>query len=270
MALNKESSRGMYSICILALAQFASIRIICMVPHFRLSSFASSDALQMITMILISRLRLVCSSTPWIDTFSPGLTRSALSRGASDRLHRYRNVKIHDSRFVLIKRWSNKAGMRKRNALQMLHLSLSLIAACTPSLSAIDTLPDDRGLDKAEKDCNCCHYQHALLGPGTHQHKVNGHATHYLDVVIGKALGNSCKEKAHRLMCYAWHGAPSSPALVVRHLCSNIGGTCLNPYHLQWDTVEANNADVRALMQERARSQAQELAVRILLRGSQH
>jgi hypothetical protein len=126
MALNKESSRGMYSICILALAQFASIRIICMVPHFRLSSFASSDALQMITMILISRLRLVCRSTPWIDTFSPGLTRSALSRGASDRLHRYRNVTIHDSRFVLIKRWSNKAGMRKRNALQMLHLSLSL------------------------------------------------------------------------------------------------------------------------------------------------
>jgi hypothetical protein len=241
-----------------------------MTPHFRLSPFASSDALQMITMVLISRLRLVCRSIPWIDTFSPGLTRSALSRGASGRLRRYRNVTIHDSRFVLFKRWSNKAGWRRKNALQLVHRSLSLIAACTPSLSAIDTLPDDRGLDKAAKDCNCCHYQHALLGPQTHQHKVNGDATHYLDVVIGHALGVSCTEKAHRLMCYAWHGAPSSPALVVRHLCNNIGGTCLNPYHLQWDTVGANNADVHALKQERARSQAQELAVRILLRGSQH
>lgn len=176
-------------------------------------------------------MHLACRTTPYIDDIQPGLTSSALSPDAYNRVNPYRNVSIHDSRFVLPSRWRD-CGWRKKNSLQRLHLSLSLIAACTPSLT--QSIHDDNKEDKAGKDCNCCHYNHALLQPQSYKHKVQGDATHYLDVFIGKALGISYKEKAHRVMCYAWHGPPSSHLPVVRHLCSNIGGTCVNPYTVEY------------------------------------
>ena len=206
-------------------------------------------------------MHLACRTTPYIDDIQPGLTSSALAHDAYNRDAPYRNVSIYDSRFVLPPRW-RACGWRKKNSLQRLHLTLSLIATCTPSLT--QSIHDDRGEDKAGKDCNCCHYNHALLQPKSYKHKVHGDATHYLDVFIGKAMGISYKEKAHRVMCYAWHGPPSSHLPVVRHLCSNIGGTCLNPYHLQWNTVKANNVDVHALIKERA----QVLAARALHEGA--
>ena len=156
-----------------------------------------------------------------------------------------------------------QAGWLKRNAAKRTHEALSLIARCTPSLT--HGLIDDRDKTREEKDCNCCHYKPGLMQRHAHQHKVTGDATHYLRVVVGKARGKSISEYAHRLMCYAWHGTPASTHQIVRHLCSNRGGRCVNPYHLQWDTVTANNADVHALIKERTRSHAQGLAAQGLL-----
>ena len=153
--------------------------------------------------------------------------------------------------FALLYRM-RQAGWRKKNAAAKLHLSLSLIARCTPSLTD-GSLYDDRLEGKAGKDCNCCHYKPFLMSSHTHQQHKGEHGadTHYLNVVIGRAKGETISEKAHRIMCYAWHGPPHSHQLIVRHICSNRGGTCLNPYHLQWDSVAANNADVHALIKER-------------------
>lgn len=204
-----------------------------------------------------------CRVSPWFDAFALGLTHSALSRDADWRHGRYHKENISRKGFVLIQRLK-EAGWRKKNAAAKMYHSLSLIAACTPSLT--HTIPDDRGLQRADKDCNCCHYIPCLMQAHSHQHKKghDGGETHYLSIVVGKARGRSITESAHRLLCYAWHGPPSSHQPVVRHLCNNIGGTCVNPYHLQWNTVKANNVDVHALIKERA----QVLAARALHGGA--
>lgn len=98
----------------------------------------------------------------------------------------------------------------------------------------------------------CCNYaislkQH-LMSIATHSKQE------YLKVGVGRTAkgGRQVHEYAHRLMCCLIHGMPPTKGMVVRHLCPNQGGRCINPWHLEWSNTKENNRDVRALKVIRA------------------
>lgn len=70
------------------------------------------------------------------------------------------------------------------------------------------------------------------------------HPQGYLEVELGwdkeKSLGGKrVFEKAHRLVCWAFHGPAPSPGMVVMHTCNK--PTCLCPMHLKWGTQKENS-----------------------------
>jgi hypothetical protein len=143
-----------------------------------------------------------------------------------------------------------KAGWRCATASKRLDLSLSFLTACTPSLTM--GMIDDRAVaSRAGKDSNCCMWQPELLPPRYNEHRVKGKDTHYLNVPLGKKGVRTIIEKAHRLMCYSLHGPPPPDKPIARHICNNIGGRCINPYHVMWSNYQENNNDVAELKRER-------------------
>ena len=48
---------------------------------------------------------------------------------------------------------------------------------------------------------------------------------------------------AHRIICTLAHGEPDCGTPVVRHLCGNGQGGCVNPRHLAWGTHQQNSDD---------------------------
>lgn len=46
-------------------------------------------------------------------------------------------------------------------------------------------------------------------------------------------------EKAHRLVCWAFHGPPPAPGSVVMHTCNT--PSCLSPKHLKWGNQRQNS-----------------------------
>jgi len=62
----------------------------------------------------------------------------------------------------------------------------------------------------------------------------------YLRVLCGyDAAGANVYEFAHRLVCFAFNGAPPDMQhKVVSHMCHN--PCCLNPRHMKWDTIRGN------------------------------
>lgn len=70
----------------------------------------------------------------------------------------------------------------------------------------------------------------------------NVHTGGYLRMMCGIGPNNKMiVEYAHRLVCFAFNGAPNpSSHKVVSHICNN--PKCLNPRHLQWDTIVGNFA----------------------------
>lgn len=68
------------------------------------------------------------------------------------------------------------------------------------------------------------------------------HTGGYLRMMCGLGPDNKkIVEYAHRLVCFAFNGAPNpSSHKVVSHICNN--PKCLNPRHLQWDTIVGNFA----------------------------
>lgn len=48
---------------------------------------------------------------------------------------------------------------------------------------------------------------------------------------------------AHRIICTLAHGEPTNSNAVVRHLCGNGTGGCVNPRHLSWGTHQQNSDD---------------------------
>jgi hypothetical protein len=70
----------------------------------------------------------------------------------------------------------------------------------------------------------------------------NIHNGDYLRMICGvKSNNKSVVEYAHRLVCFAFNGPPHPAShKVVSHLCNN--PTCLNPRHMQWDTIVGNFA----------------------------
>lgn len=150
-----------------------------------------------------------------------------------------------------------QAGWRRRTAIGRMDKALSLIAACTPSLTP--DITDDRHVKcKDAKSQSCCHWDSDLLPSGCHAHTVLDKSTNYLNVIVGvRRAGTSIKEKAHRLMCYSLYGPPPSAMHnTARHICNNIGGKCINPYHLEWSTSLVNTADVNELKRARAAARA--------------
>jgi hypothetical protein len=148
-----------------------------------------------------------------------------------------------------------KASWKPFAAAKKMYNLLSLLTVCTPSLTM--DIADDRAVaSRAAKDSNCCMWQPELLPRGFHQHRVKGKSTSYLDVVIGYKAGKRkvlpVKEKAHRLMCYSLHGPPPPHKPHARHICSNKGGRCINPYHVVWSNQQENNDDVAELKRERS------------------
>lgn len=59
------------------------------------------------------------------------------------------------------------------------------------------------------------------------------------------------RERAHRLICFQVHGPPPTRTAVVRHLCSDEGGRCLQGSHLRWGSSKQNALDARALWRQR-------------------
>jgi hypothetical protein len=70
----------------------------------------------------------------------------------------------------------------------------------------------------------------------------NIHKGGYLRMFGGLRPNNKkVVECAHRLVCFAFNGPPPhSSHKVVSHLCNN--PTCLNPRHMQWDSLVGNFA----------------------------
>lgn len=139
------------------------------------------------------------------------------------------------------------AGWKQDAIVRRMLIILSLLITCTPQLLHI---MDDRHMkDREAKDQNCCHWSDDFPLPNGCSMHCNKH-TQYLNVKLGMGV----KEKAHRIMWYALYGPPQSESKNnARHICSNKGGRCINPYHLIWDTVVANNLDVNMLRRERAK-----------------
>jgi hypothetical protein len=143
------------------------------------------------------------------------------------------------------------AGWRVATALKRLDLTLFLLTVCAPSLT-MDMIDDRAVTSRAGKDCNCCKWQPELLPTRFHEHRVKGSGTHYLNVPIGKTGKRTILEKAHRLMCFSLHGPPPPDKPHARHICSNKGGRCINPYHVVWSNQQENNDDVAELKRERS------------------
>lgn len=77
----------------------------------------------------------------------------------------------------------------------------------------------------------------AVKGLGVHSHG-------YLKVELGldkeKSQGGKVVyERAHRLVCWAFHGPPPEPDMIVMHTCNM--PTCLCPLHLKWGTQKDNS-----------------------------
>lgn len=92
----------------------------------------------------------------------------------------------------------------------------------------------------------CMPYNKAMLSrkrPKAEQevhHGISMTKGGYLQVYCGMdSQGKPVYEYAHRLVCFAFRGAPvDMKHKVVSHLCNN--PTCLNPLHMVWDTVPGN------------------------------
>lgn len=66
----------------------------------------------------------------------------------------------------------------------------------------------------------------------------------YLQVQLGPRKTNNGKtvsEYVHRIICFAFHGAPTRKRYMVCHSCNN--KSCLNPSHMYWGDHEDNASD---------------------------
>lgn len=168
-----------------------------------------------------------------------------------DRVQHELNIYHKTSICIGITRLMRDASWKRSNADKKMFKCLSLLTACTPSLTM--DIPDDRAVaSRAAKDSHCCMWQPKLLPKGCSQHRVKGKSTCYLNVVIGRAGCTAVKEKAHRLMCYSLHGPPPPNQPDARHICNNKGGRCINPYHVVWSNQQENNHDVAELKRKRS------------------
>jgi hypothetical protein len=100
-----------------------------------------------------------------------------------------------------------------------------------------------------EQGGGCCNYRPSLMQPLMHRATSK---QEYLKVGVGRKDGRQVHDYAHRILCCLTHGLPPRKGMVVRHMCSNQEGRCINPWHLEWSTTQQNNDDVRALKMARA------------------
>jgi hypothetical protein len=70
----------------------------------------------------------------------------------------------------------------------------------------------------------------------------NIHKGGYLRMICGSgSVNTNIVEYAHRLVCFAFNGPPHPASdKVVSHICNN--PYCLNPKHMQWDSLVGNFA----------------------------
>lgn len=80
--------------------------------------------------------------------------------------------------------------------------------------------------------------------PRWEHHYCNLDGQGYLLIQLGKNANNKgVQVRAHRFICWAFHGPPPAGKKLVRHTCHH--QECLNPGHMRWGSAKENVADAR-------------------------
>lgn len=138
-----------------------------------------------------------------------------------------------------------------QHAIERLMTALTSIMRACPNIGTEISYKDI-------SDDHCWHYDEGAVireGCSIRYSKGDKEEKRYMRIPIGTCKGKYVYEYAHRILCWCIKGVPP-PHGVVRHICDNEQGRCLNPRHMVWATVRENNEDVAKLKMEKSKRRA--------------